>query len=215
MVVAKHPTIVWQPCVAHTINLMLKEIRNFPEHDVVIQSARRVSRFLYNHNKLHSMIKEAIGGELVQWNATRFGTNYVFLESFLRRKDKFMVWMGSQGFLQSKFSSMPEGRYTHQTLTSLSWWDELKYVVDATEPLFGFLCFADEDRKGTLSEVLLQYTLVKSQYESLFQGRPSEYKKYIKVIKKEWRILQIRPTSMVVSTIVSTVSLNVTIMNRY
>jgi hypothetical protein len=30
----------------------------------------------------------------VRWNATRFGTNYMFLESMFRRKDKFMVWMG-------------------------------------------------------------------------------------------------------------------------
>jgi hypothetical protein len=45
------------------------------------------------------MMKEAIGGELVRWNATRFGTNYAFLEIFLRMKDKFMAWMGSQGFL--------------------------------------------------------------------------------------------------------------------
>jgi hypothetical protein len=43
MVVAKHPTIVWRPCVTHTINLMLKEIGNFPEHDVVIESARWAS----------------------------------------------------------------------------------------------------------------------------------------------------------------------------
>jgi hypothetical protein len=70
-----------------------------------------------------------------------------------------MAWMSSQEFLQSKFSSMPKWRYTYETLMSLSWWDQLKYVVDATEPLFGFLRFADEDKKGTLSKVLLQYTL--------------------------------------------------------
>jgi hypothetical protein len=29
----------------------------------------------------------------VRWNATHFGTNYLFLESFLRRKDHFMQWM--------------------------------------------------------------------------------------------------------------------------
>jgi hypothetical protein len=45
-------------------------------------------------------------------------------------------------------------------------------------------CSDDEDRKGTLSEVLLTYTLVKSWYESLFQGRPSEFKKYMNVINK-------------------------------
>jgi hypothetical protein len=36
------------------------------------------------------MMKTAIGGNLVRWNVTRFDMNYLFLESFLRRKDYFM-----------------------------------------------------------------------------------------------------------------------------
>jgi hypothetical protein len=71
--------IVWQPCVAHTINLMLKVIEEFPEHKAMIQAARKICRWLYYHNKLHAIMRAAIGGELVKWNATRFGTNYMFL----------------------------------------------------------------------------------------------------------------------------------------
>jgi hypothetical protein len=74
-------------------------------------------------------------------------------ESFLHRKENFMEWMGSKGFLQSKFSSMPNKKYTYKTLTSLSWWDQIKYVVDVIESLFGFLRFVDQDRKGTLRTV--------------------------------------------------------------
>jgi hypothetical protein len=35
------------------------------------------------------MMREKIGGELVRWNATRFGTVFIFLQSFFDRKDKF------------------------------------------------------------------------------------------------------------------------------
>jgi hypothetical protein len=36
------------------------------------------------------MMRKAIGGELVKWNATRFGTNYMFLDSMYRMlKDAF------------------------------------------------------------------------------------------------------------------------------
>jgi hypothetical protein len=31
--------------------------------------------------RLHAMMREQIGGELVRWNATRFGTIFIFLES--------------------------------------------------------------------------------------------------------------------------------------
>jgi hypothetical protein len=59
-------SIVWQPCLAHTINLMLKAIGKFLEHKSVIQDGRRIYRWLYNHNKLHAMMRAAIGGELVK-----------------------------------------------------------------------------------------------------------------------------------------------------
>jgi hypothetical protein len=135
--------IVWQPCVAHTINLMLKAIGEYLEHKDVIQAARRICRWLYNHNKLHVMMRAAIGGELVKWNATRFGTNYMFLESMHRRRDKFMTWMASPTFLESHFMNMDEGRFTHSCLSSLTWWDTMEFVLKGVEPLHAFLRFAN------------------------------------------------------------------------
>jgi hypothetical protein len=67
--------ITWQPCLAHTINLMLKTIGDLPYHESVINSAKLIARWLYNHRKLHTMMKNAIGGNLVRWNATHFGMN--------------------------------------------------------------------------------------------------------------------------------------------
>ena len=90
LLIRDYPHIAWQPCLAHTINLMLKNIGEFSDHEAVIDGAKKISRWLYNHGKLHSMMKNAIGGNLVKWNATRFGTNYLFLESFLRKKEAFM-----------------------------------------------------------------------------------------------------------------------------
>jgi hypothetical protein len=82
--------IALHPYLAHTINLMLKTIGEFSDHESVIDSAKVIARWLYNHKKLYTMMKNAIGGNLVRWNATRFAINYLFLESFLRRKDCFI-----------------------------------------------------------------------------------------------------------------------------
>jgi hypothetical protein len=43
MISRKFP-IVWQSCLAHMINLMLKTIGEFLEHKAVIQAARRICR---------------------------------------------------------------------------------------------------------------------------------------------------------------------------
>ena len=49
--VTMYPHITWQPCAAHTINLMLKDIGHFPDVEEVVDSAKRICRFLYNHNR--------------------------------------------------------------------------------------------------------------------------------------------------------------------
>jgi hypothetical protein len=36
--------IAWQPCLAHTINLILKTITDFPDHEYVIDSAKLIAR---------------------------------------------------------------------------------------------------------------------------------------------------------------------------
>jgi hypothetical protein len=173
---------VWQPCLAHTINLMLKSIGEFLDHKTMIETARRICHWLYNHNKLHAMMKQAIGGELVRCNATRFGTNYMFLESMFRRKDKFMAWMGSSGFLESSFSSTHEERYAHSCLSNMTWWDAMKYVLKGVEPLYAFLHFADQDKVPNMSEVLLRFNMCIGEYESLLHDYPNDLEQYMRVI---------------------------------
>src|SRR6185437_14177813 len=92
--------IAWTPCLAHTVNLMLKDIARRPEHGVIIKQCKRISNWLHNHGQLNTMMRNAIGGELVKWNATRFGTNYMFLESIYRKCDRFMQWMAYQNMKQ-------------------------------------------------------------------------------------------------------------------
>jgi hypothetical protein len=140
----------------------------------MIEGARRICHWLYNHNRLHATMRQAIGGELVRWNTVRFSTNYMFLENMFSHKDKFMAWMSSPGFLDSKFSSTHEGRYAHSFLSSLKWWDMMQYVLKRVEPLYAFLHFADQDKIPNMSEVLLWFNMCIGEYESLLREYPSD-----------------------------------------
>jgi hypothetical protein len=121
------------------------------------------------------MMKKAIGGELVKWNATRFGTNYMFLESFMRRKDKFMVWFMSPEFRHSRYFLTEMGRYAFDNITNVEWWENMQYVLDEVEPLYVFLRFADQEKSPTLGEVLMQYTNTKHTYQSKFENDSARY----------------------------------------
>lgn len=49
--ITEYSHITWQPCAAHTINLMLKDIARFVDVTEVVDSAKQICRFLYNHNR--------------------------------------------------------------------------------------------------------------------------------------------------------------------
>ena len=103
--------IVQQPCLAYTINLMLKDIGKWQDHEAM---------HLQLDVQLQHFAQHAIDGQLFKWNATRFGTNYTFLESFMR-KDKLMVWMMSLEFKHSRFFQNEGGRYDFDNMTNIDW----------------------------------------------------------------------------------------------
>ncbi|XP_039812046.1 uncharacterized protein LOC120675023 [Panicum virgatum] len=182
MLCHEFPTIAWQPCLAHTINLMLKDIGKWLEYDACIRSAQRICSWLYNSNNLHSMMREAIGGELAKWNVTRFGTNYMFLESMYKKKDQFMTWLVSLEFRRSRHFKSETGRYIYECITSLEWWANMEYVINDVEPLYMFLRFADIDKTPNLSEVTMEYQNTRQTYASKFSSDYPRFEKIMAVI---------------------------------
>jgi hypothetical protein len=78
----------------------------------------------------------------------------MFLESMHRRRDKFMTWMTSHTFLESRFANMDEWKFAHSCLSSLTWWDTMEFILNGVESLYAFLRFTDQDKVPNLSEVL-------------------------------------------------------------
>lgn len=145
------PKIFWQPCAAHTINLLLKSIGKFTDVEKVISSAQRICKFFYNHNNLHAEMKRRIGGDLYRWNATRFGTVFVFLQSFWDRRDKFRQWMASEEWTNSRYNRDTEYKYADTCLSSRQWWENVKFVLELVAPIYSLLRFADSQKIGTVS----------------------------------------------------------------
>jgi hypothetical protein len=82
----------------------------------------RSIHFLHMHSspscpcRLHAMMREKIGGELIRWNATRFGTVFMFLHSFWDMKDKFQAWMISSEWKDSDWKNDDDYLFTTDCL---------------------------------------------------------------------------------------------------
>jgi hypothetical protein len=121
------------------------------------------------------MMETAIGENLVRWNATRFGINYLFLESFLRRKDHFIQWIATPQLQKSGYLDSNAGKYVHAYLSSLPWWDNLKRIMESVQPLYAFLQFMDQERIPNFSEVLFKYHILRQEYDVLFHDNKTPF----------------------------------------
>ena len=51
----------------------------------LITNARKITNFIYNHGWLLSKMRKVCGGDIMRSRATRFATNYIALESLLKK----------------------------------------------------------------------------------------------------------------------------------
>jgi hypothetical protein len=56
-------------------------------------------------------------------------------------------------------------------------------VLKGVEPLYAFLCFADQNKISNMRDVLLQFNMCIGDYESLHHEYPSDLEQYMRVIK--------------------------------
>ncbi|XP_077232424.1 uncharacterized protein LOC143869749 [Tasmannia lanceolata] len=114
--------IFWNPCAAHCIDLMLKDIGKTESVKNVVAEAISMTNFIYNHEYVLSLMREKCRGDLVRHGLTRFATNYVALQSMLDKKIKaFRDAVGAFGV-----ASAVAGR---SNTTPAEWW--VLYGTDA------------------------------------------------------------------------------------
>ncbi|KAM0919346.1 hypothetical protein ACQ4PT_008265 [Festuca glaucescens] len=179
--IKEYPHIVWQPCAAQTVNLMLKDIGNIPKIDAVVSSAKRICRFFYNHSELHDQMRIKIG-ELIQPNAARFGTDFVFLQSFVDIQDKLRQWMVSDEWTDGSWSRETDYDYTYDCLISRSWWEDVEWVLGIMRPLYAVLQYAHKTRMH--SGFMPRMMAAREELLSLFKEGSEDLKNVIDVVDK-------------------------------
>ncbi|ERM99142.1 hypothetical protein AMTR_s05195p00001810 [Amborella trichopoda] len=78
----KRKHLVWTPCAAHIIDLMLEEIGEIKIVKETIQEAKLMSRFIYNHSKILFLFREqSKKKEIIKLAITCFATDYLAVDS--------------------------------------------------------------------------------------------------------------------------------------
>ena len=85
MLMERYPSLFWSPCAAHCIDLMLEDMGKLPWIKEIIDSARSVTKYIYNHTFVLSLMRQFTGNkELVRPAITHFSTTFISLQSILK-----------------------------------------------------------------------------------------------------------------------------------
>jgi hypothetical protein len=84
MLMQRYPSLYWSPCVVHCIDLILEDMGKLPWIKEIIDSAWSVTKYIYNHTYVLSLMRQFTGNrELVRPAITRFSTSFISLQSLL------------------------------------------------------------------------------------------------------------------------------------
>ena len=176
----------WTPCATHCLDLLLEDIDKIKEFNTCINIAKKVSRFLYKHGRLHGLMREKLGGDLVRLGVTRFATSFLTLASMYKHKNRLQGLFVSDEWNDSKFSLLQEGAQAENIVLSVSFWQTLENCLWASQPLLIALRIADGDETPAALEIMAATEKAKATIQGSLKEKPRLLVEVISCFEKRW-----------------------------
>jgi hypothetical protein len=123
MIKEKHTTIFWTPCVAHCIDLMLKDIGKQEWIKNTIEHAKSITKYIYNHSWVLSLMrKNTENMELLRHAITRFATHFMALQSMASQSNNLQKMFASNEWNASQWAHRQDGKDTKKKVNDPTFW---------------------------------------------------------------------------------------------
>ncbi|XP_061958962.1 uncharacterized protein LOC133680161 [Populus nigra] len=144
LLMEEFPSILWSPCAAHCINLILQDIGKLQSVCCVVEHASGITKYIYNHcYPLYLMRKFTRGKEILRPAPTRFATNFIALQSILAHKDELRAMVTSREWVSSAYAKDIQGKNFVDSVLDSLFWEECVIIVRMSEPLVRVLRLVD------------------------------------------------------------------------
>ncbi|XP_066324333.1 uncharacterized protein [Miscanthus floridulus] len=182
---AKHPSIFWNGCAAHTIDLMLEDIGKMPRVAATISKAKCLTIFLYAHTRVLSLTRKFLSRDLVRCGVTRFATAYLNLKSLLENKKQLQMLFREDELNELGYLNSVKGKKANKVMRSETFWKGVETVVNYFEPLATVLRRMDSDvpAMGFLYGSLVE---AKNEISRRFNNDRNKFEEVFHVIDKRW-----------------------------
>ena len=177
----KKYNLYWTPCAVHCIDLMFEDIGKRSTVSELITNALKITNFIYNHGWLLAKVRKVCGGDIVRPGATRFATNYIALESLLKKRADLKKICISDEWASHKLSRSTIRHEVEVVMFDHTYWEKVSKLVSIYEPLYTVLRIIDFEVVPTLPFV---YELIRVMKQNLHQLNAKDWVKTI--ITNRW-----------------------------
>ena len=186
LLTAKRPSIFWNGCAAHCIDLMLEDIGKLGPVEQTITNVRHVTVFLYAHTRVLDLMRKFLKKDLVRSGITRFATAYLNLRSLLDNKKELTRLFRSDELNDlGNYLKKDKGKKANKVIRSEAFWKNVDMAVNFFEPLANVLRRMDSDvpAMGFFHGLMLE---AKKEISERFDNDESRYKVAWDILDKRW-----------------------------
>ncbi|XP_059074240.1 uncharacterized protein LOC131874613 [Cryptomeria japonica] len=186
MLMQRHPSITWSPCAAHCLDLVLEDIGKIGWVKKVVEDAKSVTKFIYNHTwVLALMRKHTNGKDLVRPGVTRFASHFITLQSILSAIPHLKQMFVSDAWLGSAYSKRPEAEKIVTIVFDEGFNKSGEELTAVTEPLVRVLRMVDGEGMpmGFIYEAMDRAKEAISHY---YRGNARKCEIFWRIIDRRW-----------------------------
>ena len=135
----KKYNLYWTPCAAHCIDLMFEDIGKRDSVAQLIGNGRKITNSIYNHGWLLAKMRQVCGGDIVRPGATRFATNYIALNSLLKKRVDLNKIFIINELASHKLSRTEVEHEVERLMFDHVYWEKVEKLVSIYEVLYTVL----------------------------------------------------------------------------
>ena len=182
---AKRPQLIWSPCAAHCLDLMLEDIYKISNIRKALKRGIEINNFIYVRPGLLNMMRRFTNQkELVRPAKTRFATACITLSSIHRQKNNLRKMFTSDEWKDSKWSKEQQGKRVVQTILLASFWTTIVFALKVSGPLVRVLRLVDGEKKPPMGYIYEAMDRAKEAIAKSFNNNEEKYKDIFTIIDK-------------------------------
>nr|DAD31445.1 TPA_asm: hypothetical protein HUJ06_010296 [Nelumbo nucifera] len=153
----------------------------------VVLRASRITKFVYNHIFVLSMLRKRPGWiEIVRPRATRFATNFIALDSILKHMHDLQNLVTDWSFIDSRYAKDAKGKEIIQIVLYSEFWAQCKMIVGFTSPLVSALRLIDSKFRPAMGYMYHAMLKAKESLKKFFNYKKAEYGPIVNIIDRRW-----------------------------